>query len=450
MPLRDPTPDELKELGVAMATPTQPQPSAALLPKSQSPYSLQQSQPILSAGAADVLPPMQYQKALPYMFGAPGQAAKEGLDYLGAGTPEGPKEPPTALGAATRVGTMMAIPWALKAGGRAVAPLVEKAAPMLSEIAPIAKETFSKVGSAIKTVTQKGLTELTASRAAKDAMLADLESQGYNLPTGPLLYQLKNKFVPFAKTEMEGLINEIQKAAGNTGYITLPKLQMIVREGWKDANSAAAKQAMKAFNNEFKEQVSSYISKSQPQLAQKFLELTEETGSRLRTYEKLAKAIGMNTKTGEGGKNAINAAKHLMYDDKARLALKEVDRVAGTNFSEQLDKLVAHETAITQRIAQRGATQEANAALQKAQDRARSVMYGLIGALSGLASKGGAIGAGGGFIGGEATAFLMNRLGGASLIEPTLARGVQGLGAISIPATAGALQVVSEEPDIND
>lgn len=389
-----------------------------------------------------------------------GTAFQEGFDYM----TQPSATQPSPLGMGIRTAISAGAPLALGKLAESVAPLAQKMKPMLSEIPPIAKETFGKVGSAIKTVVRKGLGETTEARMAKDAMLADLEAKGARLPVEPVIQKLKEKFVPYAGEEMKGLIKGLQDAASGDS-ISLPKFQELIRAARQQARTPAAKQAFSAFNEEFKNSVAQEIATNPmggETMAQEFLSSFNETASRLRIFEKMDKLVG--------NKQAINATKGLLFDDTSKAALKaldeEIGRATGSpgTFLSQIEELAKTTSAIEKRNLERGITAESNAALVAAQKRARAILYGLAGLIGGTITGGargvlgGALGFGGGLGSGEIASWLMSRIvgqSGAILPERLAAQGLAGLSKATPYLAAPVSQAVSaleppreEEPPV--
>lgn len=479
MPLRDPTPDELKELGVNLATPAS---TAPVAPSSQydQPTNFRALSDQMSQQAAATSNPLTYNapppttmdkvvlgmgpamattalggnllkgavpvasKLAPYAEAAGqglGNMALEGFNYL----TQPPEEKPTLTGATLRSAAQTAIPLGFGALAKGLAPLSQKLTPMLSEIPAQSKEVLGKVGSAIKTVVRKGLGETTAARITKDAMLADLEARGTRLPVAPIVQALKDKFVPYAESEMKGLIGGLQKAAEPLdNSISLPKFQELVRAAHNQARTPAAKSAFNAFNEEFKTSVAQHIAEHAQggqAMAQQFLDTFGETTRRLGIFERMNKLVG-DVSGNKPGRQAINVVKGLLYDDTAKQALKALDTEAGTKFLPQIEALAQESAAIERRAAERGAAAESNAALISAQKRARAILYGIAGTMGGGAVRG-VLGGGGGLVGSEIASWLMSRIlgeSGAILPERLAAQGVSGLAKAAPAATAAANQ----------
>lgn len=415
MPLRDPTPEELKELGVPMAAPTA---QAALATPNQEGVDYRALSSQMSQQASNTSNPLTYyhppattmdkvvlgmgpamattmlgggllKGAIPAVskfapYAEPvgqglGNAALEGFNYLTQ--PEESK--PTVMGASLRTGAQMAIPLGLGKLGEAVAPLTQRIKPMLSKIPAQSKEVLGQLGSSIKTVVNSGIRETTKARLIKDAMLADLEAKGVRLPLGPVIQALKDKIVPFADQEMNSLVNMLQKVAEPLdNSISLVKFQEIIRAARRNAKLPAAKDAFAAFNDEFKNSVASHIAQSGqggPVMAQEFLDTFDETASRLKIFEDMQKVIGGSDPAKQ--RKAINIVQGLYFDDTAKQMLKALDneiKLPGGGFLPQVEKLAKEASAIERRIAERGMTAEANAALQLAQRRARNILYTLL------------------------------------------------------------------------
>lgn len=184
----------------------------------ESAFSLTQSRPVLSAGGADVLPPGRYQEALPYVLGAPGQAMKEGIDYLAAETPE---QRPTLQGAAARVGAVALAPKVLSGAAKLVgrtagfAPAAmervtqsgfgQAAKTLYGKLAPGAEE---QLGTEIGTAASKRLSGMQGSALAKDAFVANLDEQGSRIPVEKLASKMQE-----AITEAETFGGDIAKQA---------------------------------------------------------------------------------------------------------------------------------------------------------------------------------------------------------------------------------------------
>lgn len=454
MPYRDPTPEELKELGVAMATPTssqsapfgrQPINTSVIQPR-QSPFPTSEEE-------AQHREDLRLQTSmLPLMApgsGLVGAAAAGGLNLLTEGANYGiaklsghPEEAPSMAGAGGRTALQMALPYGVGKVAEGVAPLTQKLSPMFSAIPKQSQEVLGKVGSAIKTVTRKGLSETTEAKITKDAMLADLEEKGVRLPVGPVVQALKDKFVPYAENEIKGLIKGLEGAAESLdNSISLPKFQELVRAARNQARTPAAKTAFDAFNDEFKTSVAKHISESAqggPEMAQTFLDTFGETTRRLKIFEKMNKIVG--------DRQAINITKGMLFDDTAKQALKALDDEAGTQFLPQIEKLAQEASAIERRTAERGATAESNAALISQQKRARAILYGIAGLMGGTATKG-VLGGGGGLFGAEIASWLMSRFlgeGGAILPERLAAQTISGV-AKATPAAAAAVNQATRD-----
>lgn len=472
MPLRPATPDELKELGVAMATPQPTSPVASN--QFDQPTNFRALSQQMSQQAAATSNPLTYNappatpfdkvvlgmgpamattalggnmlkgavaagsKLAPYAEAAGqglGNMALEGFNYL----TQPADEKPTLTGASLRSAAQAAIPLGFGKLSEGIAPLAQKMQPMLSRITGPGKEVLEKVGSGIKTVMQKGLDETTAARQFKDTMLADLEQQGIRLPVQPVIDALKNKFVPYAENEMKGLINGLQKAAEPLdNSISLPKFQELIRAARRQAKMPAAKDAFAAFNEEFKNSVAAHIAEHAQggqTMAQDFISSFDETTQRLKIFENVKKIVQ--------NKQAINAAKSFLFDDGARTALKAMDEEVGyktgEGFLPQIEKLRAEAIAAERRGAERGIAADKNAELLILQKRARNLLYSLVGTATALATRGVY-----GVIGGSTLPFasmILNRFAGEAFpIESAAARMVGGLSKAAPAATAAVNQ----------
>jgi hypothetical protein len=344
-------------------------------------------------------------------------------------------------GAAARIGAQVALPYGMGKAAEAVAPLAQKIKPMLSALPAQSKEVLGDLGSRIKSLVHKGLSETTEAKKFKDAMLADLEQQGIRLPTDSVISVLKEKFVPYAENEMKGLINGLEKAS-ESGSVSLPKYQELVRSARRMARTPAAKDAFGAFNDEFKTSIAKHISENTAGgevMAQEFLDAFDETAKRLRVFEKMQKIVK--------DRQAVNIVKGLYYDDTTKAALKAMDEETGVGLLPQVEKLAKEASQIEQRVAERGATAEVNATILQAQKRARAVLYGIAGLTGGAATRS-VFGFGGSFTGAEIASWLMSRIlgeGGAILPERLAAQGFAGIAKASPAATATAGQVIREE-----
>lgn len=392
---------------------------------------------------------------LPMMFTGPGVAGAAIGGAIGTGLSElgdytmsqasgHPEEAPSFGGASLRTAAQLAIPYGLGKFSEAVAPLAQKAMPTLSKLPKIATETLGKVGSGIKTITSKTLGETTAAKTAKDALLRDLEGKIPDLPVDEFISRIQEKFLPFAKEEMAGLVDELQKAAGSSGKISLINFQELVRAARQSTHSPAARQAFKAFNDEFKESVANHIASNPnggPVLAQEFLDLTEETWQRLHIAEQVQKQIGT--------KGAVGVAQRFITDEPARRALKALDEITGNTYTQQIEALAREAAVIEKRAGEVAATNASNAQLLALQKRARSVLYGILGTIGGSGFRtitGGA----GGLLGGEIMSALVNRFVGEALpIERAIASAIGAASKASpyiVPPATEAIQAM-EEPN---
>jgi len=135
-------------------------------------------------------PPQNVVNALPYALGAPGQAMKEGIDYLQA---EKPEDRPTWYGAAARVGGMAVAPAVVGGVTRALGKSVGMAGPAMTRVMnsgpmqaakilnPFAKEVpaeAEQLGTTIATKTGQALKTMQPSAEAKDAFVAGLNKAG--------------------------------------------------------------------------------------------------------------------------------------------------------------------------------------------------------------------------------------------------------------------------------
>lgn len=143
-------------------------------------------------------------EAFPYLFGAPGQAVKEGIDAAMAHAAGMPELSPTIPGAAARVGTIALAPKVLQGAAYGLGKLGGFAGPamnrvMASDTGQAVKLLYGRVTSALKNqvgteiattaAAQKGSLQATA--LAKDAFIEGLDKGGKQVNTLPLINALK-------------------------------------------------------------------------------------------------------------------------------------------------------------------------------------------------------------------------------------------------------------------
>jgi hypothetical protein len=365
------------------------------------------------------------------IMGAVGQIGAEGLDYAMSNLSGHPEEAPSGLGAGLRTGAQLAVPYGLGKVGEAIAPLARKMQPVMSKLPKIATEKLVGIGNAIKGRIAKIGSETTTAKLEKDALMEGLRDKIPALPVQEFIERLRAHMPMFKapQDELEGLISSLYSKVGGPdpilGSITLDDLQAFVREGYNQVKSPQSKHAMGAFYKEFLDSTYNHIAASDagPITAQRFLDLTEETGSRLRAKEAVEKEIGE--------KGAVGVAKHFMTDDFARKGLKELDAMLGSDYAQQIEELARESAAIEKRAGEVMAGKAANAELLALQKKARVVLYGLAGTIGGAAFRS-AAGGGSGFLGGEAIAWLFNRFVGEAMpFERAIAGGISGVGKAS-------------------
>lgn len=419
MPLRDPTPDELKELGVAMATPVQ-QPSIPVAQtnpvdealKSSQEYSANTpfwKQTLNTAGSilfssnpnyiGNTMPAANrrlYEGVmLPTIAAAPftgpfapalasgaGAAASEISDYFKSV----PEDRPTLTGAATRVGLQTAVPLAtsgIATGLNAAfskAPLPPSPLPVSPPVSAAAKAEF---GSGLKQGVDTALAQKTVERELKEGLLQETAHLAPRVRVMELIKQLRNAPAAFARNEFDDLTKELTRLAkrGN-GFMSITELEETLRAAGKEAVDSGDANAMKAYrflksriNQEIIDNVTQHLG---PDAATKVKDLTSYIAGHMDVAEEAASYLT---------KDPVTIFRRVANNPEAAQVLEAFDHLNGTDYLAQVKALEAQasEFAAAKAAAASGnavakaAYQQALRAHEAAQTRAKVLAGALMG-----------------------------------------------------------------------
>lgn len=321
----------------------------------ESAFKLQQSRPILSAGAADVLPPGKYQEVLPYILNAPGQAMKEGIDKLqamGEGT-----EGPSLKGAVARTAAVALAPKAVSLAARGLSKSVGIGAEAFQRITrsspveaakilygKLAKGEAGQLGSTIATKTGAALNRMQPSALAKDAYVEGLNAQGKAIPVEGLAQAFKNAIpeeatfgsdvLKQARTRLDELGDELlsKRVDGKIGIGDFVTFKDNIKQQLLKATNPVLRQRLGALAA----QADDYISQTLgPAVGNQIKTLEAATANRLNVLRKVNRFFRINPE---------KAAEKVVKSEEMMRAVRELGEQTGIDYADDLTALAAKKT----------------------------------------------------------------------------------------------------------
>lgn len=293
-------------------------------------------------------------QALPALFGAPGQAVKEGVDYAMAQAAGHPELAPTALGAGTRIAAQVVVPKAIGLVAQGIGKTVGFAGPAMQRVlasspAQAIKTLYGKVtpgmaeqaGTEVATGTGKMLRALQPSALAKDAYVEGLNSQGIKIPVQGLLDKIRNS-IPEASTVGSDMVSQARNtllrmaddaeglaqngAMGIGDFVTFK--ENIGRQLFKSANPVL-RGALKDLSSMADEHIAQ---EAGPAVANHIGALEQATSNRLAVLRKVNKLFSRDPQ---------GAVAKYMKSEPLQRAMNELDAQTGSSHAEELAQLAA-------------------------------------------------------------------------------------------------------------